>query len=185
MTPVTWLDAVLVLVVVVLTALGAKRRLVGLTVGVGAALLMRPLIVVGSRDLWVAIAAAFLGTLLLALIGQRIVPAGRRQGWGTAALGGFGGGVLGLALVLALVTSLPIERNPANEREIYYPPRTAPGTLALTFAQSPLISLGRAILLHPLLPAPTPADQPAGAEWRAYGLLHDWLVVGEPWDTAR
>ncbi len=183
MTPVTWLDAALVLMIVIMTALGAKRRLVGLVVGVGGALLLRPLIIIGSRDLWIALAAAFCGTLILALIGQRLAPPNRRQHWGTAAAGGVGGAVLGLSLMFALVTSLPIERSPVNEREIFYPPRTAPIGLAVTFAQSPLVLEGRSILLHPLLPAPTPAEGLKNVTWRAEGLLHRWLVVGEPWNA--
>lgn len=182
MMNVTYIDALLVLMVVVITTLGAKRRLVGLTVGIGGVLLLRPLLVVAGRDLWLALVAALLGGILLDVIGQRLVPASRRQGWGTAVLGGVGGGVLGLALMFALVTSLPIQRNPANEREVYYPPRTAPGSLAVTFNRSPLIATGRDILLHPLLPAPTPAETRASAEWSAYGALHTWLVVGEPWN---
>ncbi|MCC6311396.1 MAG: hypothetical protein IT345_10820 [Trueperaceae bacterium] len=181
MTPVTWLDVALVLMVVVTTALGAKRRLVGCVVGVGGALLLRPLIIIGLRDLWIALAAGVCGTLILALIGQRLVSAGRRQRWGTTVLGGVGGAVLGLSLMFALVTSLPIERSTTNEREIFYPPRTAPAGLAVTFAQSPLVLEGRAILLHPLLLAPTPAEGLANLTWRAEGLLHRWLVVGEPW----
>lgn len=182
MTPVTWLDALLVLLVVATTALGASRRLAGLTVGVGAVLLLRPLLVVGSRDLWVAIVAALLGGVLLAVIGQRLAPTSRRQGWGGKAAGGVGGALLGVALLLALVTSLPIQRNPANEHEVFYPPRTAPGTLAVTLNRSPLVGVGRTILLHPLLPAPTPAETRAASAWRVYGALHDWLVVGQPWN---
>ncbi len=181
MTPVTWLDALLVLMVAILTALGASRRLVGFTVGIGAALLLRPLLVVGSRDLWVAIVAAVLGAFLLAVIGQRLVPASHRQGRVTQVLGGLGGATLGIVLLLALVTALPIQRNPANENEVFYPPRTAPGTLAVTLNRSPLVAVGRAILLHPLLPAPTPAEKQATNLWRTYGALHGWLVVGEPW----
>lgn len=185
MMNVTYVDALLVLMVAVITALGAKRRLVGFTVGIGAALLLRPLLVVATRDLWLAVVAALVGGVLLAVIGQRLLPASRRQGWGTSVLGGIGGGVLGLSLMFALVTSLPIQRNPANEREVYYPPRTAPGSLAVTFNRSPMIATGRNILLHPLLPEPTPAETQATYLWRTYGLLHSWLVVGEPWNEER
>lgn len=182
MTPVTWIDALLVLMVAVTTALGASRRLVGFTVGVGGVLLLRPLLVVGTRGIWVALVAALAGGVILAVIGQRLVPPSKRQGWVGKALGGVGGAALGFALLLALVTSLPIQRNPANDAEIFYPPRTAPGSLAADLNRSPLVNVGRSILLHPLLPAPTPAEARAGDLWRVYGGLHAWLVVGEPWN---
>lgn len=182
MMPATWIDALLVLMVVSTTALGASRRLVGFTVGVGGVLLLRPLLVVGSRGVWVAVVTALVGGVILAVIGQRLVPAGKRQGWVGKALGGVGGAALGLTLMFALVTSLPIQRNPANDAEVFYPPRTAPGTLAVDLNRSPLVDVGRSILLHPLLPAPTPAEARANDTWRVYGGLHTWLVVGEPWN---
>lgn len=180
MTPVTWLDALLVLMVAVLTALGASRRLVGFTVGVGGVALLRPLLVVGSRDLWVAVVAALLGGVILAVIGQRIVPTSRRQGWGTKLLGGVGGALLGVTLLLALVTSLPLQLTKISEDQysVVYPPER----LAVDFKGSPLVDIGRSIVLHPLLPAPTPAETRATELWRAYGALHAWLVVGEPWN---
>lgn len=177
MIAVTWVDALLVLMVAVLTALGAQRRLVGFVVGIGAVLLMRPLLVVGSRSAWVALVAALLGGLLLALIAQRLAAPGLRQRWPGKVLGGVGGLALGLSLLVALTTSLPIERNVANPREIYYPPRNAPANLSLALQRSPLVTTGRSILLYPLLPEPE-----GELERRAYRGLRAWFVVGEPWN---
>lgn len=177
MNPVTWLDIVLVLMVAGTTALGAKRRLVGLMVGVGGVLLLRPLLVVGSQDPWVALAAALVGGLLLTLIGQRLVSPALRQGWPSMVLGGFGGLLLGSALLVAIVVSLPIERAPANQNAIIYPPSNAPLGLSEMLKRSPTVRLGRAILLYPLLEEPE-----AEFERTLYQGLRGWFVVGEPWN---
>ncbi len=173
----TWVDALLIAMVAILTAMGAKRRLGGLVVGLGSVLLLRPLVVVGARGALVALVAALLGGVLLALIGRRLALPGLRQRWPTAVLGGVGGFALGAAMLFALVTSLPIERNAANPREIYYPPRDLPWNLSVTLQRSPLVTLGRSILLYPLLPEPEQE-----AERRALQGLRSWFVEGEPWN---
>ncbi len=178
MSAVTWLDVVLVVLVAVLTALGAQKRWIGLAVGVGGVILLRPLLVIAAQDPWIAIAAAFLGGLLLAILARRLSVAGRGKAWPEMVLGGIGGLVLGLVLMAALVTSLPIQRNPANEREIFYPPRDVAPSLAQVFQRSPLVTAGRGILLYPLLEAQSTLSD---AEARIYGGLHALLVVGEPW----
>ena len=119
--------------------------------------------------------AALLG-LVLGILGRRI-GIGQDNHWAFKVLGGVGGLLLGAAMVGALITSLPIQRNPANVREIFYPPRNAPAALAATLQRSRLIAEGRAILLYPLLPA----DSFSASQHRLYSGLHDWLVVGEPW----
>ena len=55
MIGVTWVDVLLVALVAVYTALGAKRGWGGLVVGVGGVLLLRPLLVVGARGPAVAL----------------------------------------------------------------------------------------------------------------------------------
>ncbi|HEX7039938.1 MAG TPA: hypothetical protein VF202_07505 [Trueperaceae bacterium] len=174
---ITWVDALLVVVVAVFAAAGAHRKLIGLFVGLGAALAVGPLLRIGQSNPWAAVAAAALGGLVLGLIGRRLYDPGRGPDWPYQLLGGVGGGVLGIALALALVTSLPLQRNPANPAEIFYPPRNLPGGVSATLQSSPLISLGRTILFYPLLPQ----EQFSATQQRAYAALHEWLVVGEPW----
>lgn len=177
MMPFTWIDALLVLMVAILTALGARRRMVGLVVGVGAVLLLKPLLVVGHRSPYLALAAALVGGLLLSLISQRLTAPSLKQRWTSMLAGGAGGLLLGLMLLVALVTSLPIERNVANQREIYYPPRNVGGGLSTTLQRSPLVTMGRSILLYPLLPPPeTPLQR------TLYRVARDWVVVGDPWN---
>lgn len=176
---ITWLDAALVLMVAVFVAVGAHKKLIGLLVGIGAVLLLRPLMNMASSNPALAIAVGLLLGVVFAIAGRRL-GLGRSNHWGFKVLGGVGGLLLGLSMLGALITSLPIQRNPANEREIFYPPRDAPATLATTFQRSTLIAEGRSILLYPLLP--TTGFEPA--EHRLYSGLHDWLVVGEPWMDA-
>ena len=107
MMGITWVDAVLVLIVAFTTAFGARRRLVGLVVGVGAVLLLKPLLVVGSRSPVLALAAALVGAVLLAVLSQRLSAPGMRQNWPSMVAGGAGGLLLGLAVVVALVTAPP------------------------------------------------------------------------------
>ncbi|NLG07879.1 MAG: hypothetical protein GX560_01295 [Deinococcales bacterium] len=177
MIGVTWVDVLLVALVAVYTALGAKRGWGGLVVGVGGVLLLRPLLVVGARGPAVALVAALLGGLLLAVIGRRLGSPALRQRWPGMVGGGLGGLALGLAMTVALVTSLPIERNVLNPREIYYPPRNAPWGVSAALQRSPLVTMGRSILLYPLLPEPEQE-----LERRAYQGLRSWFVVGEPWN---
>ena len=46
--------------------------------------------------------------------------------------GGFGGLVLGLAMLVAFVTAMPIERSVTDQRAIYYPPVNAPFGMSST-----------------------------------------------------
>lgn len=177
MMGITWIDAVLVAVVAVAIAFGAQRRLVGLVVGVGAVLLLKPLLVVGSRSPWLALAAAVLGGVLLAVLSQRLSTPSLRQRWPSMVAGGAGGLLFGLALLVAFVTALPIERSAADPRAIYYPPVTAPLGLAPTLNASALVKVGRDIVLYPLLEPPAePARQ------SMYQGLRNWFVVDDPWN---
>lgn len=177
MMGITWVDAVLVLIVAVATAYGAQRRLVGLVVGVGAVLLLKPLLVVGSRSPVLAIVAAVLGGVLLAVLSQRLSSPGLRQRWPSMVAGGAGGLVLGLAMLVAFVTALPIERSVADQRAIYYPPVNAPFGMSSTLQSSPLVTLGRSIVLYPLLEPPESELQQS-----VYQGLRNWFVEGDPWN---
>lgn len=173
----SWLDLILVAVVATLTALGAERRLAGFFVGIGSVLLLRPLLLLGHVNPFLALVAALLAGLGLSLVGRRLF---RQQRGGQAlvrALGGVGGFALGVALVLSLVTSLPIQRNEATN-ELYYPPRDLPAPVSATVRRSQMVLLGRDILLYPLLEMQ--GDVPVG-EQRVLRGLHRLFVVGEPW----
>lgn len=174
---ITWLDAILVLMLAVFVAVGAQKKLIGFFVGAGAVLLLRPLLSLAENNVGLAAAVGLLGGLALGLLGRRIGVGQSQNHWAYNTLGGFGGLLLGLALLLALVTSLPIQRNPANAQEIFYPPRNAPAGLYQTFQNSRLVGEGRSILLYPLLHQ----DGFSDTQRRVYAGLHDWLIVDEPW----
>ncbi len=174
---ITWVDVALTVVVAACAAAGVHRKLTGLTVGLGGVLVLRPLLDLGQSSPWLAVAIALAGGVALGLIGRRLYNPGRGATWPFQVLGGIGGAVLGLAMVGALITALPLQRNPANPAEIFYPPRNLPAGLTTTLQSSPLVTMGRSILFYPLLPQ----EQFSAAEQRAYGGMHRWLVVGEPW----
>ena len=170
-----WVDLVFILIVAAVTALAARRGPLGLVVGLGGALLYRPLLLLAQRSAPAAL-------LLALLLGLGLGFAGRLYGhkwhlgkWGSL-LGGLGGFLLGLTLVISLVTALPLGRDLNNR--IVYPPRTLPvGGAAV--ADSKLGELGRDILLYPLLERQgliPPAQKGALAR------LHGFFVVGRPWE---
>lgn len=175
----SWLDLVLVAVVAAVTALGAHRRLSGFFVGLGGVLLLRPLLVLAHANPFLALVAALLAGLGLSMLGRRLVQQNRGAAGWMRALGGFGGLALGLALLLSLVTSLPIQRNPANPSELFYPPRNLPSPVSSAVLDSRLVLLGRDILFYPLLDKQGSVD--AGQQRLMRG-LHRLFVVGEPWN---
>lgn len=174
----SWIDPLLAVIVGALTAFGASRRLTGLAVGVGGVLLVRPLLGLAQGSPWAALAAALLGGVVMAVVGRGLFANLRSGGWWQKALGGVGGAALGVALVLALVTSLPIQRSPFDPNQLFYPPRNLPGPVQTATARSWTVAVGRDVLLYPLLDAQGVIPD----ERRALlGGLHRWLVVGEPW----
>jgi hypothetical protein len=172
------LDLALVLAVATATALGATRRLVGLAVGVGGVLLLRPLLLLADRSPELAVAVAVLAGLALALLGRQLLQASSGQGALGALLGGAGGALLGVMLALTLVTSLPIGRSPLNPNELVYPPDTLPVVVRPSAQRSVLVGVGREVLFAPLL-----ADLGTLPPLREAVVvaLHRWIVVGEPW----
>lgn len=175
---VSWIDPVLALLVGSLTAFGASRRLTGLVIGVGAVILLRPLLLVSQGNLAAAWIAALLGGLVLALLGRNLLANLRTGTWWQMGLGALGGAALGVALLLSLAVSLPVQRSPFNPNQLFYPPRNLPSLIQGAVARSWTVSVGRDVLLFPLLDA----QGAVPAERRGLlGSLHRWLVVGEPW----
>lgn len=174
----SWIDVALVLTIAALTAVASERRLSGLLVGVGGVLALRPLLALASLNPWLALVAALLVGLALALVGRHVLQLALVPGPLTRIAGGLGGFALGTALTLALVTSLPIQRNPVEPGLIYYPPRDLPPMVQGAVTGSAAVGVGRSVLLYPLLEA-----QGAVPEGREFVLatLHRWFVVDEPW----
>lgn len=174
----SWIDPLFAVLVAALAALGASRRLTGLWVGLGGVLLLRPLLGVALDMPIVALLLALATGLMLALLGRNLMPALRGGGGWQRFAGALGGGALGLAFVLALVTSLPIQRSPFDPNQLYYPPRDLPAVVRGPVLRSWTVDLGRDILLYPLLDAQGVVPEDRAPLLRG---LHRWLVVGEPW----
>jgi hypothetical protein len=172
------LDLALVLVVATAAALGATRRIVGLVVGVGGALLLRPLLLLADVNPWLAIGGAVVVGVGLAVVARQLLQVWSAHGPLGSLLGGAGGALLGVALVLTLVTSLPIGRSPLNPNELVYPPDSLPVALRPSAQRSLLVGVGREVLFAPLLEdlGVLPASRAA-----VVLTLHRWVVVGEPW----
>lgn len=172
----TWLDALLALLVMSVAALTTERRWTGAIMAVVALLALGPLLRIGLDSPVTALLAAVVVGLLLAVLGTRFI---RESGRGTAGAvaGGIAGLLLGGVLLLAMLVSLPIGRTP--EGSLVYPPQNLPASIQTAANRSPLVAYGRSVLLQPLLasqPNSEPASQLAITAW-----LHDWLVPGEPW----
>ena len=172
----TWLDILLMIAFAALLGLGVKRRLAGALVGLGGVLLFRPLLVVFNGNLYLALGLALVAGLLLGLISRAVVLRQRGADILFSVLGGLGGGLLGILLLLVFVTSLPLERN-VND-QIVYPAQSLPGAVRSAVNASPLVNLGRDILLYPLLEAGGQVTANSGL----YRALHSFLVVGNPWE---
>jgi len=172
----SWLDLLLVCFLATFTVLGVERRLFGLFIGLGGVFLLKPVLLLTTVSPWLALVIALIAGLLLGFAGQRLLPPLRTPSPLFGILGGIGGFALGLVLVLALVTSLPIERNFSNQ--IVYPPRHLPEPVGSAVLSSRLVSFGRGILLYPLLDGQ--GDVPTVQRELLKG-FHRLLVVGEPW----
>lgn len=173
----TWFDLLLTALVALFTALGAQRKMTGLVIGVGAVVLYRILLIMlvqGSA--LVALLFALGAGALLGFAGRALVQ--RRRGSPTpfAVLGGLGGFLLGLLLLLALITGLPLEVTVNNT--VNYPAAGLPRPLDSAVRQSYLVrETGRAILLYPLM-----VDAGMLAPNAVLEGLHRFLVVRLPWE---
>lgn len=172
----SWFDLILIFVFAALTALGAKRKLMGFIVGLGAVIVFKPLLLVLQGNSYVALFLALLTGLILGLSSRFLLV--RRIG--TAAvyrlLGAFGGAILASLVVFSVITSLPIGRD--INGLIIYPSSSLPSGLNTAVRQSRLVEFGRDILLYPLL-----ASEPrlSGKEG-LYEPLHKFFVMGRPWE---
>ncbi len=174
----TVIDVTLVLTAATLAALGAQRRLVGLTVGLGGALALRPLLLLADMNPWLGLLGAMLVGLALALVARLLLPNAGGTGLATKVAGGLGGALLGAAVVLMLVTSLPVQRDALNPNQLRYPPNSLPAGVRPAVERSALVQLGREVLFAPLLAAQDPVSPQRTA---VTGGLHGWVVTREPW----
>lgn len=174
MPPPAPVDVALLLLWAAVVWLSAQRGALGLIVGGLGLLLLRPFLLLAEQRAALALPLALAVGVLIG-VGVRRFPALslRQPRWGHL-LGALGGALLGGALVLALLVSLPLGRDLSGA--LRYPDPELP--LAEALQGSRFVELGRAILLYPLL---EPRGQIAAEQRGLIGALHRFFVVGEPW----
>ncbi len=176
----TWVDVLLVIALVAVAALSAERRWVGVLVCAGGLLLLGPLLGLAAVSPLLSLIAALLAGLLLALLAGRLTRARHGRGAAGTVLGGFFGLLLGCALLLTAVTSLPVE---ARADGLYYPPTNLAAPITTGVRDSFFFAYGRSVLLQPLLAAQANADPAVtGSFGGLTAFLHDWLVPVKPWE---
>lgn len=176
----TWIDTTLVIAVASTTALASERRFSGLLVGLGGVLAFHPLLTLAQSSPLLALALALLTGLALALIGRHLLQRVRLPALVGRLAGGLGGLLLGLTIALALTTSLPIGRQPLSGG-VFYPPTDLPPAVQPAVSGSTAVDAGRSVLLFPLLEAQGEVSPTSSVLLSA---LHDWFVIGEPWNSA-
>lgn len=170
-----WFDILLIFILAATTALASERKLTGIFVGLGGLILLRPLLLLANATVpLVALIVALIAGLALGFAGRITLQRFRGGNLWLSLGGGISGFLLGCALILAVVTSLPIERD--FENRIVYPPRQLPVVFQEGVMNSRMVRIGRDILLYPLL-VRDGAIEPSGI----LGGLHGYLVTGEPW----
>jgi len=174
----TIIDVALALTLATLAALGSQRRFVGVVVGLGGVLALRPLLLLADMNPWLGLVGGLLVGLALALVGRLLLPSAGGSSLPARLAGGVGGAALGVAVVVTLVTSLPIQRDPLNPNQVRYPPQDLPAVVRPAVERSMLVQLGREVLFAPLLASQDPRSPERSFVTAA---LHGWVVTSEPW----
>jgi hypothetical protein len=176
----SWFDIFLLASLAAFVALGAKRKLTGLIVGVLSIPLFRLLVTFadnGMSGIIVAIVMAVLAGILFGMLGRTSVLKGRGLELPLSIAGGVGGLLTGLLLVGALVTSFPLSLS-FDRATVYYPSQDTPKLLIDAANQSQLFQLGRSIVLFDLLDKTSLSTGEQGI----YNALNGFFAVGRPWE---
>lgn len=173
----TLIDIALALGVAAFIGLSARRKLSGFIIGFAALALFRPLLSILEGNVYIALALAAVAGLLLGLGCRFLPPTQRSLDIPLGILGGVGGAFLGILLTLVTITSLPLGRNVNNQ--VSYPSAELSTPLLNAARRSPLVSVGRDIVLYPLL---EPTGQIADGSKGLYKALHGFLIIGQPWE---
>ena len=177
MTLLAPIDILLPLLWLFVVVVSAQRGLVGLIAGLAGAVFIKPLLLLASFSAPLALVVALLLGFLVTLLVRPFPSLSYRQPrWGYL-LGALGGAVLGTALIVTLLVSLPMGRD--LNGAVRYPDEEMP--FSALFERSRLVAFGRAILLYPLL------EQSGDVSPESRGVLsalHTMFVVGQPWEEA-
>ena len=123
----TWFDALLITLLAVVTALGARRGLAGLAWGVGALVVAFVANLLGLGALLSALLAVVLGAGSGFAI-SRLIPDPLERPWHVV-VGGLGGFLLGGVLMASLALAFPmaVRATPSGKQSLYPSPDLAPG----------------------------------------------------------
>ena len=123
----TWFDALLITLLAVVTALGARRGLAGLAWGVGALVVAFVANLLGLGAVLAGVLALVLGAVSGLAI-SRLIPDPLERPWHMV-VGGLGGLLLGGVLMSALALAFPmaVRATPSGKQALYPSPDLAPG----------------------------------------------------------
>ncbi|MFC3861394.1 hypothetical protein ACFOPQ_11540 [Deinococcus antarcticus] len=123
----TWFDALLITLLAVVTALGARRGLAGLAWGVGALVVAFVTNLLGLGALLAGLLALILGAVSGFAI-SRLIPDPLERPWHMM-VGGLGGLLLGGVLMSTLALGFPmaLRATPSGKQSLYPSPDLAPG----------------------------------------------------------
>lgn len=178
----SWFDIFLLASLAAFVALGAKRKLTGLLVGVLSIPFFRLFLTFadnGTSGIIVAIVLAVLAGILFGMIGRTSIFKGRGLELPLSIAGGLGGLLTGLLLVGALITSFPVSLN-FDRTNVYYPSQDTPKLLIDAANGSQIFQLGRSIVLFDLLDKTDLSASQQGI----YNALNGFFAVGRPWERS-
>lgn len=127
MAVITWFDALLITLLAIATALGARRGLAGLAWGVGSLVTAFVANLLGLGMLPATLLALVLGVVMALAIG-RLIPDPNEKPWHLV-VGGFGGLLLGGLLISTVALSFPlaVRATPTGKQALYPSPDLNPG----------------------------------------------------------
>jgi hypothetical protein len=178
----SWFDIFLLASLAAFVALGAKRKLTGLLVGILSIPLFRVLLTFadnGTSGIIVAVVMAVLAGVLFGMLGRSSVFKGRGLELPLSIAGGVGGLLTGLLLVGALITSFPVSLS-YDKASVYYPSQETPKLLIDAANGSQIFGLGRSIVLLDLLDKTSLSTSQQGI----YSALNGFFAVGQPWEKS-
>lgn len=176
----SWLDIFFAVTLAGCIGLSAHKRLSGLFIGIGGALLLRPLLSLAGINDFIALLAALLVGAILAVAARSIAPKLSFNATVFKALGAAGGLVFGVALILALAVSFPLDKQPQGNYHFFH--QSGPRFLADAATQSQIVKLGRYALFYEFYDDAQNAI-PQDVNWSMVGLINRFFVVQLPWDS--
>lgn len=174
-----WLDYTLIVLVATIAGLFARRKLAGLVVGIAAIVLIKPLLMLGQINLWLALGVALIASIIVAFLGQFLNDKDPFPYSLQSLLGGVGGLLFGMSMLFALVTALPLD---IVNGQIIYPSNVGRTPVSLAIEDSQLVNIGRDILLYDVYVMNNLRQSINTANPDFVETMNGYLVAGEPWN---